>query len=60
MYWQYDALQFLYNMWEFYTGSMVHYTSCIICRRWVLAVWCITVSWGLHCLPQTIIRLGEY
>jgi len=43
VYWQYGALQYFYNMWEICTGSMVHYSSCIICGRCVLAVWCITV-----------------
>ena len=43
VYWQYGALQFLYNMWEMCAGSMVHYSSCIIYARCVLAVWCITL-----------------
>ena len=38
VYWQYGALQFFCNMWEICTGSMAHYSSYIICGRYVLAV----------------------
>jgi hypothetical protein len=35
--------KFLYNMQQMCTGSMMYHSSSIICSRYVLAVWCITV-----------------